>query len=121
VLARAFDWPDAHDLVEAGVQHVYRAPLDASARMGRDALRLLGFRAYQAQRAAGILIRHDEQAVRDLATQRGTDSDYLGAARTRIETVERILLAEVQDQGATRDLGWDPDTLRDEFGGGPSA
>jgi monovalent cation:proton antiporter-2 (CPA2) family protein len=119
LLARAFDWPDAHDLVEAGVHHVYRESLDTSARMGRDALRLLGFRAYQAQRAAAILIRHDEEAVRDLASQRGTESDYLGAARGRIEAVERILLAEVEDQGATRDLGWDPDTLRDEFGGDP--
>ncbi len=117
IMARAFDWPDAHDLVEAGVDHVYRGPLDTSARMGRDVLRLLGFRAYQAQRAAGILIRHDEAAVRELASERGDDGDYLGAARTRIEAVERILLAEVEDQGVTRDLGWDSDTLRQEFGG----
>lgn len=116
ILARAFDWPDAHDLVEAGVDHVYRGPLDTSARMGRDALRLLGFRAYQAQRAASILIRHDEAAVRDLATQRGDTADYLGAARTRIEAVERILLAEVEDEGVTRDLGWDSEALRKEFG-----
>ncbi|MBT8405785.1 MAG: monovalent cation:proton antiporter-2 (CPA2) family protein [Gemmatimonadetes bacterium] len=119
IFARAFDWPDAHDLVEAGVDHVYRAPLDSAARMGRDALRMLGFRAYQAQRSSSILIRHDDEAMRDLSEMRH-DEDYLGEARSRIEAVEKILLAEVRDGGATRDLGWDPDSLREDFGSAPS-
>lgn len=118
LFARAFDWPDAHDLVEAGVDHVYRAPLDASVRMGRDALRELGFRAYQAERAAALFRRHDDQAMRDLAPRR--DDDYLGAARSRIEEIEALLRAEVDDPGADRDLGWDAETLREDFGRRPS-
>lgn len=119
LFARAFDWPDAHDLVEAGVDHVYRAPLDASVRMGRDALRELGFRAYQAERAAALFRRHDDEAMRDLATRR--NDDYLGAARSRIEEIEALLRAEADDPGTERDLGWDAETLRDEYGRPPAA
>jgi Kef-type K+ transport system membrane component KefB len=39
-------------LLAAGVPHVYRETVDTSLRLGADALRLLGFRAYQAQRVA---------------------------------------------------------------------
>jgi hypothetical protein len=39
ILARAFDWDDAHDLLEAGVQYVYRETLDTSLRLGTDALK----------------------------------------------------------------------------------
>ena len=111
IFARAFDWPDAHDLVEAGVDHVYRAPLDSAARMGRDTLRFLGFRAYQAQRASSILIHHDDEAMGELSQERN-EGDYLGAARSRIEAVERVLLAEAQEGDTTSDFGWDPDSLR---------
>ena len=35
ILARAFDWEDAHDLLGAGVTHVYRDTIDTSLRLGR--------------------------------------------------------------------------------------
>ncbi len=60
ILARAFDWPDAHALLEAGVDHVFRESLDSSLRLGAEALTLLGFRAFHAERAAQTFLRHDE-------------------------------------------------------------
>ncbi len=50
ILARASDRPDAYDLLEAGVEHVYRETLDSSLETGVQALRLLGFRSFQALR-----------------------------------------------------------------------
>jgi CPA2 family monovalent cation:H+ antiporter-2 len=116
ILARAFDWQDAHDLHEAGVDHVYRQSLDTSLRMGADALRLLGFRAYHAERATQTFLRHDEESLRELtASRKGERSAYLSDARRRIEDLERILLADLAEADLDRDAGWDPESLREEF------
>ncbi len=115
ILARAFGWQDGHDLQEAGVDHVYRESLDTSLRAGSDALRLLGFRAYQSHRAAQKFLRHDEESLRELTVRRREDrSAYLGAARQRIEELEQLLLADLRDGGVERDAGWDPESLREE-------
>jgi monovalent cation:proton antiporter-2 (CPA2) family protein len=118
VVARAFDWDDAHDLIEAGVDHVYRQALDTSLRMGTDVLRLLGFRAYQAHRSAQTFLRHDEASLRELTAERRKDRKvYLYAARQRIEDLERLLLSDLQDEGLSRDAGWDAESLRKDYGG----
>jgi monovalent cation:proton antiporter-2 (CPA2) family protein len=115
ILARAFDWADAHELLDAGVTHVYRASVDTALRTGADALHLLGFRAHQAHRAAQKFLRHDEESVRELTLRRGDRDGYLGAARTRIEQLERLLLADLEDRGSLeRDAGWDAESLREE-------
>ncbi|HVE79240.1 MAG TPA: monovalent cation:proton antiporter-2 (CPA2) family protein [Gemmatimonadaceae bacterium] len=127
ILARAFDWADAHELLDAGVTHVYRQSVDAALRTGADALHLLGFRAHQAHRAAQKFLRHDEESIRELTQQRGDRDRYLGAARSRIEQLERLLLADLEDRGSLeRDAGWDAESLREEvrqrgLGGGAGA
>lgn len=120
ILARAFDWSDAHDLLEAGVTHVYRQALDTSLRMGTDALRLLGFRAHQAHRASQKFLRHDEESLRELTEwRREKRSAYLGAAKRRIEELERMLRSDLEERGLERDAGWDPESLREEYGSMP--
>ncbi|MCK6684218.1 MAG: monovalent cation:proton antiporter-2 (CPA2) family protein [Thermoanaerobaculia bacterium] len=115
ILARAFDWADAHDLIEAGVDHVYRESLDTSLRLGTDAMRLLGFRAYGSRRAAQKFLEHDEESLRELTAQR-RDVGYLSAVRRRIEDLERMLRADRDQPGLSRDAGWDAESLREEFG-----
>lgn len=114
ILARAFDWIDAHNLYAAGVEHVYREALDTSLRMGTDALRLLGFRAHHAHRSAQRFLRYDEQSVRELTERRSDGAVYIDAARARIEELERVLRADLSGPGLDRDAGWDPESLRDE-------
>jgi voltage-gated potassium channel Kch len=114
ILARAFEWDDAHDLLDAGVQYVYRETLDTSLRLGTDALHLLGFRAYQAHRAAQTFLRHDEESLRELTKRRSEQQVYLSAARQRIEDLEQLLLADLNEGGKDRDTGWDAESLREE-------
>lgn len=116
ILARAFDRPDLYELVDDGVVHAYRDTLDTSLRMGVDALRLLGFRAYQAQRAAQRFRRDDEAATRELGGLRHDRRRYLTVARERIAELERVLRAEIDDREDTRDLGWDTESLISELG-----
>jgi monovalent cation:proton antiporter-2 (CPA2) family protein len=114
ILARAFDWDDAHELLERGVTYVYREALDTSLRMGRDALQLVGFRAYQAQRAAQKFLRHDEQSMHLLTEKRGDRTWYINTARGRIEDLERLLQADLGESAVDRDAGWDAETLRED-------
>jgi monovalent cation:H+ antiporter-2, CPA2 family len=116
IMARAFDWGDAHALLNAGVTYVYRENLDTSLRMGTDALRMLGFRAYQARRAAQTFLRHDEESLRQLAEFRGDRVVYLNTARQRIAELERILQSDLHLLGQDRDDGWDSESLREDFG-----
>ncbi|MBC8075587.1 MAG: cation:proton antiporter [Chloroflexales bacterium] len=114
IMARAFDWDDAHELLAAGVQNVYRDNLDTALRAGASALRLLGFRAYQAQRAAQTFLRHDEQSLRELTESRADRTVYLSTARQRIEDLERILLSDLSTVDRERDEGWDAESLRED-------
>jgi monovalent cation:proton antiporter-2 (CPA2) family protein len=118
VLARAASRTEAYELMDAGVEHVFRDKLDSSLRMGEQALRLLGFRGHHAHRAAQTFRRHDVQAVRDLAEMRHDQTLYLSAARQRIEDLEKLLRGDLSDADEMRDVGWDPESLREEYGGG---
>jgi voltage-gated potassium channel Kch len=116
ILARAFDRGDAYELFDAGVEHVYRDTLDTSLRLGVDALRHLGFRAYQAHRAAQKFRIHDVQVVREMTAVRHDRKQYMNVARHRIRELEEILRADIDDQAETKDMGWDAETLRADFG-----
>ncbi|HSJ10544.1 MAG TPA: monovalent cation:proton antiporter-2 (CPA2) family protein [Longimicrobiales bacterium] len=115
IMARAFEWDDAHALIEAGVEHVYREALDTSVRLGTDALRMLGFRAHQAHRAAQKFVRHDQESLLELtAARRDGQATYVNTARRRLEDLERLLLADRAEPELDRDAGWDPESLRNE-------
>jgi CPA2 family monovalent cation:H+ antiporter-2/glutathione-regulated potassium-efflux system protein KefB len=118
IYARAFDWPDAHDLMDEGVEYVYRQSLDSALRAGREILSELGFRRYQAQRAAQTFLRHEEQSLKVLQpiANSGNRTGFLSAARARIEDLDRVLRMDLEESTPDRDRGWDPDSLRSEFG-----
>ena len=102
--------------MDRGVEHVYRETLDTSLRTGVDVLRLLGRRAYTGHRAAKVFRRHDEESVRDLGAMRHDRKAYFSEARERIQSLEELLMSEVEPTGEERDAGWDTDSLREEFG-----
>jgi monovalent cation:proton antiporter-2 (CPA2) family protein len=119
IMARANGRLQAYELLDAGVQHVFRDTLDSSLRLGIDALRFLGIRSHHAHRAARMFRRHDEDSVRELGQMRHDTKRYLSVARQRIQDLEKILLSEIEERGQSRDAGWDTDSLREEFGERP--
>ena len=116
ILARAAGRPEAYELLDMGVEHVYRETLDTSLRTGVDALRLLGRRGHQAHRAARTFRKHDEASVRELGKMRDDRKAYFSAARERIQALEELLLSEVEGPAEDRDAGWDTESLREEYG-----
>jgi voltage-gated potassium channel Kch len=116
IFARASDRTQAYELLDAGVNHVYRETLDTSLRAGADALRDLGFRAYQAHRVSRTFRQHDEDSIDELRHLRHDQKSYITQARQRIEDLEQLLLSELHDTEEHRDAGWDTDSMREEFG-----
>ncbi len=119
ILARATGRVHAYELLEAGVEKVYRQTLDSSLQLGVDALRALGLRGLQARRAADLFRRRDEEHLRELAAMRHDQGAYFSRAREMIAELERLLASEQFEEAASvRDAAWDAESLRREFGGG---
>lgn len=115
IIARSFGWNDSYDLLDNGVEFVYREFLDSALRMGADALCFLGFRRFQTYRAAKTFRRHDERYLRELAGMRHDRKLLIRGAKERIEDLEQLLQKEIENIGKDKDLGWDPTTLIQEF------
>ena len=117
LLVRSIGWGDTYDLLERGIDDVYRETFDTALRMGSDALTFLGRRRFFSKRAAIRFHRHDERFLREMATLRGDEKHFLSKARARLEDLETIMQRE-NDQGeSNRDDGWDASSLIAEYGG----
>lgn len=114
ILARAIGRAHAYQLMDLGVDHVYRDTLDTSLKMGVDALKLLGFRAHQAHRASQLFRKHDEEMMSELSKLRHDQGAYLSSAKQAIFNLEQLLKLDLEDQGNDQDLGWDPRAVREE-------
>ncbi|UCH66737.1 MAG: cation:proton antiporter [Ignavibacterium sp.] len=114
ILVRAIDRPDAYELLNTGINDVYRDTIDVSLRMGIDAMRMLGYRAHRAHRAAKTFLKHDESALRELSAMREDRKEYLSAARQYIAELEELIQSDDADPELERDAGWDVDSLRED-------
>ncbi|MEA3145441.1 MAG: glutathione-regulated potassium-efflux system ancillary protein KefC, partial [Verrucomicrobiota bacterium] len=81
ILARAAGRDHAYRLLKNGVKHIYRETLGSSLDLSVNALRLLGFRAYEAQRAAKAFRDYDEQTVRELAQYSEDETQLIARAK----------------------------------------
>jgi hypothetical protein len=110
MLVRAQNRYDAYDLMNAGMLHVYRETIDTSLRMGVDALKFLGYRAYTAQRSARTFFKFDESNLKKLAAIQDTD-EYILTARGYIEELERLMQVDRVEDSVEKDPGWDEESL----------
>jgi monovalent cation:proton antiporter-2 (CPA2) family protein len=114
IIVRALDRGDANKLITSGINDVYRETVDTSLRLGIDVMRMLGVRAHRAHRAAQTFLKHDENALRDLAKLHKDRKEYLNAAKEYIAELEAIIQADKAEPDLERDAGWDAETLREE-------
>jgi monovalent cation:proton antiporter-2 (CPA2) family protein len=120
IFARARGRAHAYELLEAGVDHVYRETLDTSLVMGVDVLRELGIRSYHALRSARAFRRHDEELLREMCLMRHDRKAYIDRGRQAIQDLEGILRDELAQAHDSGDGAWDVDSLRQEIGGDSS-
>lgn len=116
LLVRARGRLEAYELIEAGVDQVYRETFETSLRMGIDALTALDTRAHRAHRAAQRFRRQDEASLLELAGMQHDRKQYFTAAREHMQLLEQTMLQDLEDHDEQVDSGWDAESLRQEFG-----
>ena len=114
VFTRAIGRTHAYELIEDGVDRVYRESLDSSIRVGVDVMRLLGVPGYEALRRGRMFRRHDERALRELAGSRGDQKAYVHGVRQQTEELERILRSDQRTFHPEDDSAWDITSLQSE-------
>jgi voltage-gated potassium channel Kch len=107
ILARAFGRDHAYRLLEQGVENIFRETLGSSLDLSVAALRALGFRAYEAQRAARFFRDYDEQSVRALAQYAKNEKELIFQAREQIQTLDQLMETE-RTRVHQPDSGWEP-------------
>ncbi|MFY0252867.1 monovalent cation:proton antiporter-2 (CPA2) family protein [Chitinophaga sp. 30R24] len=115
LLVRATANQDAFELMDLGVLHIYRETVDTSLRMGVDAMRMLGSRAYHSERAARTFFRQDERTLKGLSALRDDKKQYISSMKERIDEMEKLISSDRIKTWMDEGLGWDPETLRDEI------
>lgn len=115
-IVRAYDYDDTYKLMDAGVLHIFRDTLYNGVAAGTQTLKLLGFRAYQLERHAKRFIQHDLDALHSLAAVRNDPERYVDAVRGSVADMEAQLRSDLDPDSYPRDLGWDAESLVEEFG-----
>lgn len=116
ILARASGRLHAYEFLNRGISRVYRETLGCSIDMSAEVMRLLGFRAYEAERAVRKLRMYDEATVREMAKLWKNDRDedhYVNAARQRAQAFDRLFREDRQGYD-NPDVGWDNEELRSD-------
>ena len=116
IIARAFDYADTYELMDAGVLHIHRDVIQNGVAAASAALEIMGFRRYALHRAARRFLDYDVQALKTLAASRHDEDAYAEAVRTEVRSAEAQLVAELKGGMGRRDLGWDSRGLVEEFG-----
>ncbi len=116
IIARAFDYEDTYDLMDAGVLHIHRETIQNGVAAATDALKLMGFRSYQLTRHAKRFLNYDEKALKSLAAVRNDPDRYAAAVKGAVADAEMLLAADLDPTRVARDLGWDSASLVKEYG-----
>ena len=109
ILARARARRQAAELLRAGADHVERETFRSALALGREALRSLGYRAYQARRAAEIFRHRDELNVYELRDVLDDETAFFNRARQHAEDLEKIMQADTQRDTDGPEQSWDRD------------
>jgi len=114
VMVRARSRLDAYELLDMGVNDIYRESLDTSVRLGVDVLVRLGVRKYSATRAGQNFIKYDETALRELAVHRHDQSAYIFNTREQIQIQEQLLTKDRDVIPNIDDHAWDSDLFEEK-------
>ncbi|RAJ06732.1 CPA2 family monovalent cation:H+ antiporter-2/glutathione-regulated potassium-efflux system protein KefB [Chitinophaga skermanii] len=114
MLVRSEDLTDTFELMDLGVVRIYREYLDTSLRMGVDAMKLLGFRAYASYRSSQTFLRHDEQAIKGFSASRDDRKQFISTARDRMEELTKQLQIDKVARWRDGDSSWEAETMREE-------
>lgn len=109
IISRARGRREAAELLRAGADHVERETFNSALALGREALRSLGLRAYQAHRATELFRHHDELNVRELRDVLDDDTAFFNMARQHADDLTKVMRADAQVDVDSVEQSWDRD------------
>lgn len=109
IISRAHGRREAAELLRAGADHVEREMFNSALATGREALKALGFRAYQAHRAAELFRHHDEVNIRELSDFLDDETAFFNRTRQHADDLTRVMQADLQVDVDELEQGWDRD------------
>jgi CPA2 family monovalent cation:H+ antiporter-2 len=112
LMIRAKNRYDAYDLLNMGIENIYRETLDTSLSLAKDVLSKLGFRKYTLTRQVQNFIKYDEESLRRLAAEPKQDDNYIFKARKELEEQEKLLDADFKRGVVEYDNHWDSEHIR---------
>ncbi|WP_296147663.1 monovalent cation:proton antiporter-2 (CPA2) family protein [uncultured Flavobacterium sp.] len=112
ILARARNRNDAFELVDMGLESIYRENLYSAVHLGVDALVFMGHRRYSAMRQGQHFIKHDEEAIFRLAKKRHDKKAFMISAMEEIEMQEQLFKTDLFNPVGPGDHAWESDNLR---------
>lgn len=112
ILARARNRNDAFELVDMGLESIYRENLYSAVHLGVDALVFMGHRRYSATRQGQHFIKHDEEAIFRLAKKRHDKKAFMISAMEEIEMQEQLFKTDLFNPIGPGDHAWESDNLR---------
>jgi CPA2 family monovalent cation:H+ antiporter-2 len=115
ILTRARNRVDAYELIDHGVDKIYRETLYTAVHLGVDALTQLGHRKYSATRQGQRFIKYDEAAIRKLAAKRHDKMAYLATVKDEIEMQEQLLKNDLHINFSASDHAWDSELLKKQI------
>jgi glutathione-regulated potassium-efflux system ancillary protein KefC len=115
VFSRARDVRHSFQLEDMAIAGYRRDTYDASLELGVQVLSDLGYKRYQASRAARIFRYHDRIVMDELQKMwKGDRKKYITQVRRFTEQLETILMAEQDYSVHESDHAWDVDSRREE-------
>lgn len=110
LLARAIDRPHAHQLLQIGVDLVYRETVGSAVDLGVCALKELGVRANQAWRAGQTFKQHDEKLLREQTAFIDDENMYITKSVQYRHILAEMLKANQDDKRSELMSAWENQT-----------
>ena len=107
LLVRAIDRPHAHQLLQQGVDMVYRETGGSAVDLGVNALKELGVRANQAWRAGQTFKQHDEKLLREQTAFIDDESMYITKSVQYRHILAEMLQANQEDRRSEIMSAWE--------------
>ena len=117
LLVRAIDRAHAHQLLQLGVELVYRETVGSAVDLGVNALKELGVRANQAWRAGQTFKQQDEKLLREQTAFIDDESMYITKSVQYRHLLAEMLQANQEDRRSELMSAWEniePSTPEDE-------
>ncbi|AWW00151.1 monovalent cation:proton antiporter-2 (CPA2) family protein [Arcticibacterium luteifluviistationis] len=112
LMVRAKNRYEAYDLLNLGIENIYRETLDTSLSLAKDVLSKMGFRKYTLNKQVQNFIKYDEDSLRRLAKESKRDDNYIFKARKEMEEQEKLLSQDFKRGIVEYDNHWDSEQIR---------